>query len=240
MSATDLTINYLQEMFVANWSMLRENNGLITWLKWLEGDKIDDYCVMQAMRTIIQQRIDKERLDPMKDKPRLLEFQAVYYKELRERKSDMMTDEVLEDCEYCENQGYRYVVYHYNAYISSETNIKELPANEDIRKFCQYYRLPCSCKRGSNLKSTILESMKGDGRYVKPVDEGKQYRVLRDYSMTFQEATTLVNAYMKRRQEIFNPKTQRQIDDEKAQQDLMFKCFMKGARKNIHRQEKGI
>jgi hypothetical protein len=234
MALSEKSIQHIMGLYAANWVSLKQTNGLDEYLRWFGGQDIDEWCVNEAMRRIIKKRMDDGKLDPMKDKPRLIELQKVYFDVLNEKRDTEIAEEVIDDCAFCLNFGYRWVVVHFDSYMKSEVPITAIPENtSEIKKFVNKYSLPCTCKRGINYKNHIIESMKKDSRYFKPVEYDKQSRILNTYSMPFEQAQKLINDYTRVRNAIFFPKTKKEQNEARVNRDYNYKTFMKAARQRI-------
>ena len=239
MALSEKTIEHVMGLYAANWTALRQSNGMDEYLRWFARDDVDDWTVSEAMRRIIKERMDEKRLDPMKDKPRLIELQAVYFKVLNEKRDTEMQNEVIEDCDYCLNYGYRWIVVHFNGNTSSENPITAVPEDvSKIRQFVDKYSLPCTCRRGIDYKNHLVSEIKKDGRYVRPVDYDKQSYILGKYSMLFNDAQKLIYAYSDAIKAKYHPEMVIGDDEKREIRDKFFQYFMKQARQRIPQEVK--
>jgi hypothetical protein len=235
MALNEVALNNIKDTFAANWSPLTGSNGLDAWLRWFLREDTDEYLVHEALRRIVKQRIDDGKLDPRNDKPRLVELQAVYFKVKKEHDvREVVELQEQQDCTFCKNFGYLYIVVHTNAYTSGENMIKEIPQDPaHLRRFCYYYTIPCTCSRGASIMADKAESASKEGGFTKPINPDRLRNVLSTKAMYFEDANRLVHAYNKHRQQILHPKSQKELDQERINKDMMFKAFMKGAKTRI-------
>ena len=189
MSLPERAISYFMNQYAANWKALTKGNGLQGWMEWLERQDLDEFCFNTAFREICEVRRKQERFCADKDRPRLNEMQAVYFKVLKREHRKTHSESITDDCDFCENHGMRYIVVHADGMRNSEGIITELPAT--FRKYCYYFTISCSCLRGAEVTAQV---MRAGLIPSKPFSQDRQ-RDLLTRSFNYCGAQSLIKSY---------------------------------------------
>lgn len=224
MSCSDKTIKHIVAIYAANWYTLTEAKGLSAWVSWMKHDNVDEWCVNEAMRRIIHERINAERFG-LKDILKLAEMQAVYYRVKKEINNRSNNEQMRAcECSFCKNTGLAWVVAHTDGFKSGENLIKSIP--DRIRRFCYKYAIPCSCQIGQKLKDKRVYSISKEGLDVNPISNERHYRILKEYGMDHYAAWTLEIEYFRIIQQVYGSSKKKSVDDIQEEADNKFKEFI--------------
>jgi hypothetical protein len=191
MSLPESAKDYFFRQYAANWRSLTRGNGLDGWLEWLGREDLDEYVFNIAFRELCEERREKKRFDADKDRPRLNEMQYHYMRVRDIQRAKGLANAASDDCDYCENLGFRYIVVHADGLQSTESIITALPAT--FRKFCYYFTIPCSCARGAEIQESRFKS---GARPLKRFTHERQLDLL-SRSFQYAGAQRLINSYNK-------------------------------------------
>lgn len=223
MAVSEKTQKYILNQYAAHWFHLTPAHGLNGWVEWFMMDSTDEWCVNEAFRRIVQERMENERFSS-RDILKLTEMQAVYFRVKREIENRDKAEKMQENCGFCDNYGFRWLVYHSDGYMNDEHLIREVP---DMPKmFCNKYVIPCTCQRGMELYYGRINRLKKDGRLKREITPGRLHDVLVKWSFNHQEAWQLVLDYTRRRNAVFFPKSKSRQEDEE-ERHRAFDLFIK-------------
>lgn len=236
MAVSERTQKYILNQYAAHWFHMTPAMGLNGWIEWFEMDSTDEWCVNEAFRRIVEERMDSERFSS-KDTLKLTEMQHVYRRVKREIKNKNDAEDIRDrPCDYCKDQGFRYIVVHSHGPKITESMIKKVPESIGaIRSMCYHYTLPCTCTRGQRLYFSRKASCEKDHPGVRIIEPGRLTYILEKYSMLYLDAWKLVNDY--RVFIILKYFPQKQESEEDKIRKRNFEAFQERALQNIARLE---